>query len=209
MLTAKGQRRAQRAHHCLRRAFRLRIGSARLRTVLAVSHALVWRRQLQLQHPHRPFLDVISRRPGLMFPAIRRCATSRVAYFSSEETAAAMFYGEPLTCACDTEGPTPSPTPLCQLCPTPSVSPSRCGYPASEPYTCAQDRNGCEICKCCNFEGVGGCCDFGGSQPYLYFKSRAAASGRWPLRTSGYAISGCPLPVTCNHSSGRCGYPNQ
>jgi hypothetical protein len=115
--------------------------------------------------------------------------------------------GGPATCACDTEGPTPSPTPLCQLCPTPSVSPSRCN-PAYEPYTCAQDRNGCEICKCCNFEGVGGCCDFGGTQPcFILVEGQDWARCTYGLH--GTVVSGCPLPVSCNPSSGRCEYPNQ
>jgi hypothetical protein len=89
---------------------------------------------------------------------------------------------------------TPTPTPTC--------APPPAGRTCTqfEVYQCVTGEDGCPICDCCNFEGAGGCCQLSGGCFRLDTGGDAARCNQM----HGSFFQGCPIPATCDASTGLC-----
>lgn len=111
----------------------------------------------------------------------------------------------PCRCVIDspfvTPTPTPTPEPVCSPTPQLSCSPY-------DLYTCAPDQDGCLRCDCCNFEDVGGCCEYRDQgQPRCFDLVHGSDSSYCRYTLFGQVSSGCPFSVSCNSASGQCERP--
>ena len=87
--------------------------------------------------------------------------------------------------------------------PTPTCPPPPAGRTCTpyETYECVTDDFGCSLCDCCNFEGVGGCCQLSAGCFDLIYGGDAAEC---VVHRHGYIVSGCPIAASCDASTRSC-----
>jgi hypothetical protein len=87
--------------------------------------------------------------------------------------------------------------------PTPTCPPPPAGRTCTpfETYQCVTDLFGCQVCDCCNFESVGGCCQL--SDGCFGLESGGDAA-ECVVNRHGQIVSGCPIHAFCDASTATC-----